>query len=74
MDTDRYTLTVTLDAPFDDVEQRVRDALSDEGFGVLSEIDVRGALREKLGALGADARQRIERALAVLAGEGRRDR
>lgn len=49
MDTDRYTITVTLDAPLDDVEPRVRDALADEGFGVLSEIDVRAALRDKLG-------------------------
>lgn len=49
MDTDGYTLTVTLDASPDDAERRVRDALSDEGFGVLSEIDVRAALRDKLG-------------------------
>jgi uncharacterized protein (DUF302 family) len=49
MDTDRYTITVTLDAPLDDVEPRVRDALADEGFGVLSEIDVRATLRDKLG-------------------------
>lgn len=48
MDTDRYTLTVTLDAPFDEAEQRVRAALSDEGFGILSEIDVRAKLTEKL--------------------------
>lgn len=49
MDTDRYTMTVTLDASFDDAEQLVRDALLAQGFGVLSEIDVRAALREKLG-------------------------
>lgn len=48
MDTDRYTITVMLDAPLDDVEPRVRDALADEGFGILSEIDVRAALRDKL--------------------------
>jgi uncharacterized protein (DUF302 family) len=49
MDTDRYTLSVTLDASFDAAEQQVRDALSEQGFGILSEIDVQAALREKLG-------------------------
>lgn len=49
MDDDRYTMTVTLDAGFDEVERRVRDALSAEGFGILSEIDVQAALTEKLG-------------------------
>lgn len=49
MDTDRYTMTITLDASFDEAERRVRDALSDQGFGILSEIDVQAALTEKLG-------------------------
>lgn len=49
MHTGRYTITVTLDAPLEDVEPRVRGALADEGFGILSEIDVRAALRDKLG-------------------------
>ena len=48
MKTDRYTLTITLDASLDDAEQRVREALADEGFGILSEIDVRAKLEEKL--------------------------
>ena len=44
-----YTMTVTIDAEPVEVEARIREALKDEGFGILSEIDVEGALREKLG-------------------------
>lgn len=43
-----YTLNVTLDLPIDQAEERVRDALAAQGFGILSEIDVRATLREKL--------------------------
>lgn len=49
MDADRYTMTVTLDAAVDDAERRVREALADEGFGILSEIDVQATLQGKLG-------------------------
>jgi uncharacterized protein (DUF302 family) len=42
-------LTRTLSAPFDDVLADTREALKSEGFGVLTEIDVRGTLKEKLG-------------------------
>ena len=35
--------------PFDDVMERTRAALAEYGFGVLTEIDVQGTLREKLG-------------------------
>ena len=45
-----YTLTATTKAPFADAVKRVRAELKDEGFGVLSEIDVQATLREKLGA------------------------
>ncbi len=44
-----YTFTVTLDGQFDEVEGRVREALSTEGFGVLSEIDIAAAMKDKLG-------------------------
>lgn len=44
-----YTLTITLDVDPVEAERRVRDALQGEGFGILSEIDVQAALREKLG-------------------------
>ena len=42
-------LIVTLTAPFDDSVSGVREALKAEGFGVLTEIDVRATLKEKLG-------------------------
>lgn len=44
-----YTLTVTLDTTPDDAEARIREALGEEGFGILSEIDVQAKLQEKLG-------------------------
>lgn len=43
-----YTMAVRLqDAP-DVVEERVRAALQDEGFGILTEIDVAATLKKKL--------------------------
>lgn len=44
-----YTMTVTLDGDPADTEAQVRDALQAQGFGILSEIDVRAALKDKLG-------------------------
>ena len=45
-----YTLTTTAELPFADAVERVRAELKEEGFGVLTEIDVQATLREKLGA------------------------
>ena len=43
-----FAHTRTLDAPMDQAEARVREALSAEGFGVLTEIDIRATLKAKL--------------------------
>lgn len=48
-DVTNYAITRTVPGSFDEVVERTRTELKEEGFGVLSEIDVQGALREKLG-------------------------
>lgn len=42
-------MSVTVDRPFDEVVIEVREALADQGFGVVSEIDMQATLRAKLG-------------------------
>ena len=44
-----YTLSITLPMPYDATVDAVREALADQGFGVLTEIDLRATLRAKLG-------------------------
>ncbi len=44
-----YTLSGTSSLGFAAAVLRVRDALQDEGFGVLTEIDVQATLKQKLG-------------------------
>ena len=43
-------LTTTLKSSFDDAVARTREALSAQGFGVLTEIDVKATLKNKLDA------------------------
>ena len=43
-----YTIDQTVDAPFDEAVDRTVEALGEEGFGILSDIDVEATLREKL--------------------------
>lgn len=45
----QYGFGTTLQEPYEEVIPRVKEALKAEGFGVLTEIDVRQTLREKLG-------------------------
>ena len=42
-------MSVRLDVPLDEALQRARTALADQGFGILSEIDVAATLQAKLG-------------------------
>ena len=44
-----YALSTTLHTTFDDAVERTRKALSDQGFGVLTEIDMKATLKAKLG-------------------------
>ena len=43
-----YTLAVTLDRPYDDAVAAVRQALADQGFGILTEIDLKATFKTKL--------------------------
>ena len=44
-----YGFTTTIKGPFETAVQRVVDQLKVEGFGVLSDIDLQKAMKEKLG-------------------------
>jgi uncharacterized protein (DUF302 family) len=44
-----YTMRVTTPLPYDEALPLVRAALGEQGFGVLTEIDVRAIMRDKLG-------------------------
>lgn len=43
-----YTRTITLDLPVDDAVDMVKRALKEQGFGALTEIDLRATMKEKL--------------------------
>ena len=45
-----YTMDKRVDGSFDQVVEQTTDALSEEGFGVLSDIDVQQTLKQKLDA------------------------
>ncbi len=67
-----YTLNATLERGYDQTVADVKDALAAQGFGVLTEIDLRATLAAKLGVevapqviLGACRPQLAHRALEV---------
>jgi uncharacterized protein (DUF302 family) len=47
--TAKYALSVTVPRPYDETVQATREALAAQGFGVLTEIDIRATLQAKLG-------------------------
>ena len=44
-----YGFTKEMDIPYESVIEQVREVLKDEGFGILTEIDVKEKMKEKLG-------------------------
>lgn len=44
-----YQRSITVDLPYAEAVERTRAALSEQGFGVLTEIDVQATLRAKRG-------------------------
>jgi uncharacterized protein (DUF302 family) len=75
--TSSYGFGTTLDLPFAEAVERTTGALKAEGFGVLSTIDVRQTMREKLDVafepyviLGACNPQLAQRALSAERGVG----
>jgi uncharacterized protein (DUF302 family) len=45
-----YGFRTRLDMPYEEAVERTAAALKEEGFGVLTEIDVKATLKKKLGA------------------------
>jgi uncharacterized protein (DUF302 family) len=50
-----YTLATSLPLPWAEAVERTREAHAAQGFGILTEIDVRATFGKKLGAEAADA-------------------
>lgn len=74
-----YQRTITVDLAYDEAVSRTRDALAEQGFGILTEIDVQATLKEKrdldmepyviLGACNPDLAHQaleIDRSIGVL--------
>jgi uncharacterized protein (DUF302 family) len=45
----KYAFSTVLDTSYEETIVRVKNALKEEGFGVLTEIDVKETLKQKLG-------------------------
>ncbi len=48
MSVEQYGMSRRTSLPYDEAVTKVRELLKDQGFGVLTEIDVRQAMRQKL--------------------------
>ena len=46
--TTRYGISTTIDLPYEKAVERTREALQKEGFGILTEIDVKATLKKKI--------------------------
>ena len=67
-----YGMSRTIARPFDEVSADVRTALTEHGFGIVSEIDIQATLRNKIGVeidsqiiLGACNPQYAHRSLQI---------
>lgn len=72
-----YRRTVDVDLPYAQAVGRTKEVLAEQGFGILSEIDVQATLRQKRGVemepyviLGACAPDLAQQALEVERGVG----
>ncbi len=43
-----YAFTIHLDASYEEIRERTEAALKEQGFGVVTEIDMRATMRDKL--------------------------
>lgn len=59
-----YGIAVRTALPFAAAAAQVRDSLREQGFGVLTEIDIQATLREK--PVAEEAASRLRAALAAL--------
>ncbi|MGB3829393.1 MAG: DUF302 domain-containing protein [Ornithinimicrobium sp.] len=50
-----YTHSITVSLPYAEAVERTRSALADQGFGILTEIDIKATFEAKLGSDAADA-------------------
>ena len=48
-ETPTYALSTTVPRPYAETVSSVREALAEQGFGVLTEIDLQATLKQKLG-------------------------
>ena len=68
----QYTISTTVERPYEDTLEAVREQLVEVGFGILTEIDIKATLKKKLDVdvspqiiLGACRPQLAHRALEV---------